>query len=88
MNTEQEFNKLSEWVRKTDIPATNEEKVLCYGYYKQATLGNNNTSAPWFVNLKERTKWKAWNENKGMSKEGAQELYIKTIIFLKKKYNL
>ena len=88
MNIEQEFNELAEWVRKNDMPASNEEKVLCYGYYKQATLGDNNTAAPWMINLKERTKWNMWNENKGMCKETAQELYVKTVKILEKKYNL
>jgi len=82
MNFENDFNKQAEWVRQTDMPATNEEKVLCYGYYKQATLGDNNTPAPWMINLKERTKWNMWNENKSMSKERAKELYIKTVILL------
>ena len=87
MSLDKQFNNLAEWVRRTNMPASDEEKVLCYGYYKQATIGDNNTLAPWIVNLKERTKWNSWNKNKGMKKESAMELYIKTVELLKKKYN-
>ena len=88
MNSEEVFNNLAEWVRTTPMPASDDEKVVCYGYYKQATVGDINTPAPWMINFKERTKWDAWNKNKGMSKQKAQELYIKSVNLLKKKYNL
>jgi len=88
MNSKETFNNLAEWVRTTPMPASDNEKVICYGYYKQATVGDINTVAPWIINLKERTKWNMWNKNKGMSKQKAQELYIESVNLLKKKYNI
>lgn len=47
-----------------------------YAIYKQATVGDCNTESPSFTDFFGRTKWDAWNELKGWSKERAMEQYI------------
>lgn len=54
-----------------------EETLLkLYGYYKQAINGDCNTKPPFFLNFKEKSKWEAWNENKGMKQKHAMKQYI------------
>ncbi len=53
----------------------NEEMLLLYGYYKQATIGNNTTSKPSFLNFKESAKWKAWKKKEDVEKVDAMKLY-------------
>lgn len=47
-----------------------------YGLYKQATEGDNATPRPGFTDMRGRTKWNAWTECKGLSKEDAMQRYI------------
>lgn len=58
-----------------------EEDILLklYALYKQATIGDCNTSQPWFYNVKDRMKWDAWNSIKGTLKEKAKIAYIKLV---------
>ncbi len=53
----------------------NEEMLLLYGYYKQATIGNNTTSKPNFFNFKETAKWNAWKKKEDVEKIDAMKLY-------------
>ena len=50
-----------------------------YSYYKQATIGDNTTSKPSFLDFKGQAKWSVWNECKGMKRETAQVKYIKLV---------
>ena len=87
-NIEQKFLLAIDWVSKNNIPATNEEKLLCYGYYKQAIEGDNTSDKPWAIQLEKCAKWEAWTANKGMSSNEAKEIYVSKIIELRKKYSL
>jgi acyl-CoA-binding protein len=53
-----------------------EEKLKFYSLYKQATEGDVKGAQPWAVQFEARTKWDAWAEVKGMSKEEAMQKYI------------
>ncbi|KIZ04729.1 Putative acyl-CoA-binding protein [Monoraphidium neglectum] len=53
-----------------------EEMLEMYGLYKQATIGDNNTSKPGILDPKGRKKWDAWESKKGLSKEEAMTKYI------------
>lgn len=50
----------------------------CYGYYKQATLGDINTPQPHLLNQRDNAKWWAWKNVQGLTKEEAMEKYITT----------
>lgn len=54
-----------------------------YAYYKQATVGDCNTSKPMFWDIKGCAKWNAWNRLQGTGKEDAMMHYIATVRALK-----
>ena len=55
---------------------SNDELSTLYGLYKQATLGDNTTAKPGFLDLKGKAKWDAWMSKKGLDKEEAKRQYI------------
>lgn len=59
-----------------------------YSYYKQATIGDNKTSQPSFLDFKGQAKWSAWNERKGMKKETVQVKYIKLVAKILDNFNV
>ena len=76
-----DFEKAVEFVRKPakgEAPSTS-QKLRFYGLYKQATEGDNETPEPSFYHIEAKQKWKAWAELKGMTKESAQEEYVKEL---------
>ncbi|KAF9940181.1 hypothetical protein BGZ75_004332 [Mortierella antarctica] len=71
-----EFNAAAEKV-KTLKKATPEEQLKLYGLYKQATLGDCNTTRPdGWLEMAPKAKWDSWNAKKGTSQEEAEKLYI------------
>ena len=84
---EHNFSLATEWVLKNKMPATNEEKLLCYGYYKQATEGDINYNKPTgILNIVAVKKWEEWNSLKGVTQDNAKKIYIEFVDSLKKKY--
>ncbi len=81
-----EFLAAAEAVQKLTERPTNEELLELYGYFKQATVGDCNTTQPWRVELKARAKWDKWNSWKGMSTADAESKYIELSQTLVKKY--
>ena len=71
-----EFEEAAKAVNKLTERPTNEELLDLYGYYKQATVGDCNTSRPWAIDLKGCAKWDKWNSHKGLSKAEAESKYI------------
>lgn len=47
---------------------SDEQKLTIYGLYKQATVGDCNTPKPSMMDFVGKSKWNAWNTNKGMPK--------------------
>ncbi|VDQ08195.1 unnamed protein product [Trichobilharzia regenti] len=45
-------------------PSDNELLDL-YSFFKQATVGDNNTNQPGLLDMKGKAKWNAWNSRKG-----------------------
>ena len=86
MDLDKTFQECVEWVNQTKLEITDDEKLLCYGLFKQATEGNNTKPEPWSFNIFESAKWKAWNKNKDMNKDTAKENYMNLIELIKKKY--
>ncbi|KAK2509720.1 hypothetical protein MC885_019981 [Smutsia gigantea] len=65
-------------------PVSDQEKLLVYSVYKQATQGDCNIPAPPDTDMKAKAKWEAWNGNKGMSKMDAMRIYVAKEKALKK----
>ena len=88
MSNSAEFLEAAEDVRKLNQLPANEEMLELYALFKQASEGDINTERPgWLsLDLKGKAKWDAWNSKKGMSKEDAEQLYIKKVAELQEKY--
>lgn len=84
-------NEINHATWGNEIP--NDRKLKCYGYFKQATIGDINTPQPWYYQMAARAKWDAWSILKGISKEKAMSLYVteweqqkKDFSYLRKKH--
>ncbi|XP_065053174.1 acyl-CoA-binding protein-like [Rhopilema esculentum] len=82
------FQKAAEEVKNLAARPTDAEMLETYGLYKQVTVGDCNTERPGFLDFTGKSKHDAWSSKKGMSKEEAQEKYIKLAEELKSKYGM
>lgn len=87
MNSE-EFLVAASTVNNLANKPNNDELSTLYGLYKQATLGDNNTPKPSFINIKDSTKWNSWNAVRGLSKYDSEVKYIIFVNNLIQKYGL
>jgi diazepam-binding inhibitor (GABA receptor modulating acyl-CoA-binding protein) len=62
---------------------SNENLLLLYSYYKQATSGDVNGKRPGFTNIVGRAKYDAWANLKGISQDDAMQSYIDLVARLK-----
>lgn len=86
MSIEKTFEQCAEDVMKLKSEPTNDEMLDVYAYYKQATIGDCNTTCPPFYDLKGAAKWNKWNSKKGLSSPLAKEAYVKLVERLKNTY--
>ena len=86
MSNSEQFQKAAEDVKKLAIKPTDEELLDLYRYFKQASVGDCNTTRPGMFDLKGKYKWDAWNGLKGTSKEDAEKKYITIVENLLSKY--
>ena len=75
----EQFNEAIDIAKKNIDFFSDDDKLLLYKFYKQATIGDINVKKPSFIKLKESKKWKAWNSVKGLSKNDAMKQYINFI---------
>jgi len=61
---------------KVNKTLSNEELLDLYKYYKQASVGDCNTTRPGMLDFKGKAKWDAWDGLKGTSKEDAMAKYV------------
>jgi len=68
-----------------DLPSRPDNMTLLklYALYKQGTDGDVSGSRPGFTDFKGRAKFDAWAEQKGLSKEDAQQAYVDLVKKLK-----
>jgi len=83
---ETQFNNAAEQVKNLSKKPTNDELLNLYGLYKQATVGDNYTAKPAFLDMKGKAKWDSWDARKNMSKTDAMNTYISFVNELQKKY--
>ncbi|WAR53454.1 hypothetical protein PtB15_2B885 [Puccinia triticina] len=82
-STDQKFEKARDIVNSlpkdgNDKPTTNEQLEF-YGLYKQAIVGDVNTSRPGIMSFAERHKWDAWKAREGLSQEDAKTKYVELL---------
>jgi len=80
---EQKFNKLAEKIaeefKKNNLALDNDTMATLYGYYKQSTIGDCNIAEPGFFDFKGKSKYEAWKQLEGITKEKAMKHYIKKV---------
>ncbi|XP_020299696.1 acyl-CoA-binding protein homolog isoform X2 [Pseudomyrmex gracilis] len=86
MSLDQQFEAAAESVKALTKRPTDEELLELYALFKQATVGDNNTSKPGMLDFKGKAKWEAWNKKKGTSQEAAKQSYIEYANTLIEKY--
>ncbi|HEJ9096988.1 TPA: acyl-CoA-binding protein [Serratia odorifera] len=57
----------------------NAEKLALYALYKQATMGENATAKPGFLNMVALAKWQAWTDLAGTAQDVAKQRYIELV---------
>ncbi|EIW57281.1 Acbp from Moniliophthora Perniciosa [Trametes versicolor FP-101664 SS1] len=67
------------------IQPTQDEQLHFYKYYKQATVGDVNTSRPGMLDFVGKAKWDAWKSVEGTSKEDAQTKYVEKLLEILKR---
>lgn len=78
-NLEQEFLSAADRIKKSGKNLDNDMLLKLYGYYKQGTVGDCNIECPGFWQVKEKAKWDAWDQFKGIKKTHAMKKYIKLV---------
>lgn len=88
LELQDQFNISSSVVKNLKTRPSNEELLIIYGLYKQATVGDCDIPKPsGILNIKDKSKWESWKKLESMSKEEAMLKYVKCVEFLVVKYN-
>lgn len=80
-----EFELACAAIKRLKAPVSDQEKLVLYSLYKQATLGDCDIPTPPSTDIKAIAKWEAWIKHKGMSKMDAMRLYVVKVEELKAK---
>ncbi|CAG9467757.1 unnamed protein product [Pedinophyceae sp. YPF-701] len=86
MGLKEDFEKAAAEAKELPANTSNEDKLALYGLFKQATVGDCNTSRPGMLDMAGKAKWDAWDKLKGKSQDEAMQDYITLVETLKEKY--
>jgi diazepam-binding inhibitor (GABA receptor modulating acyl-CoA-binding protein) len=77
MSLDAKFSKAVAFVqsmpKEGPVTPSNEDKLLFYGLFKQASDGPCTTKSPSRLNFVEKAKWDAWSKFGKMSKDDAKK---------------
>ncbi|QCD90909.1 acyl-CoA-binding protein [Vigna unguiculata] len=76
MGLKEDFELYATKAKTLPPTQTNEDLLIIYGLYKQATVGPVNTARPGMFNMKDRAKWDAWKAVEAKSTDDAMNDYI------------
>ncbi|KAK6236529.1 hypothetical protein QUC31_020325 [Theobroma cacao] len=76
MALQEEFKESADKAKALPPTTKDADKLILYGLYKQATVGNVNTDRPGIFSPTDRAKWDAWKAVEGKTKEEAMTEYI------------
>ncbi|CAN1772531.1 Acyl-CoA-binding protein [Linum perenne] len=79
MGLKEEFEEHAQKAMTLPESTSNENKLILYGLFKQATVGPVNTPRPGMFNMKDKAKWDAWKAVEAKSKDEAMNDYITKI---------
>ena len=86
MSNSSEFLKAAEDAKNLKTKPKDEDMLLIYSLFKQATIGDVNTARPGMLDFTGKAKWDAWEKVKGKSKDDAESEYIKKVQEMKQAY--
>ncbi|MFD1001753.1 acyl-CoA-binding protein [Ohtaekwangia kribbensis] len=86
MELQQQFESAVARSKELTRRPTNEELLLLYALFKQATEGDVSGERPGGFDFKAIAKYDAWEELKGKSKELAMQDYIQLVEKLHQQY--
>lgn len=78
-NVKQRFLDKVKFAKTLPALDDNQLKLKMYAYYKQATVGDCNTSKPGMLDFVGKYKWDAWNSMKSMEPDAAMEAYMEIV---------
>lgn len=79
MSLTDRFNKAAEEVKELSSQPSDANMLELYSLFKQATVGDCNTTRPGMLDFKGKAKWDAWDHKKGMNQDTAKEQYIQMV---------
>ncbi|XP_012135627.1 acyl-CoA binding protein 1 isoform X2 [Megachile rotundata] len=79
MSLDEKFNKAAEEVKELSSQPSDADLLELYSLFKQASVGDCNTSRPGMLDFKGKAKWDAWDRIKGMDQNTAKEKYIQKV---------
>ncbi|TAE48789.1 MAG: acyl-CoA-binding protein [Cytophagia bacterium] len=79
MSLEQQFEEAKIKSKTIATKPSNDILLKIYALFKQSTEGDVKGDKPGFFDMVGQAKYKAWEEQKGKSKEEAQQNYIDLI---------
>ena len=71
-----QFLEAAEAVKNLSKTPDHDTLASLYGLYKQATVGDNNTPKPSFLDFKGVKKWEGWNNYRGYTQKKAEYEYV------------
>ncbi|KAK2110425.1 hypothetical protein P7K49_010171 [Saguinus oedipus] len=80
-----EFELARTALKQLKGPLSDQDKLLLYSWYKQATRGDCHLPAPTASDPKAKAKWEAWTANQGMSRMDAMRAYVAKVEELTRK---
>jgi len=83
-----EFEQAAANVKQLKSKPTDQEMLELYSLFKQASVGDINTTRPGMLDFTGKAKWDAWEKRKGLSKEDAEKQYIAVVKRLIETYGL
>ncbi|XP_064800347.1 acyl-CoA-binding protein-like [Oncorhynchus masou masou] len=86
--SEVDFDKAAEEVKQLKAKPADVEMLRVYALFKQAKVGDVNTTCPGVLDFTGKAKWDAWEKEKGKSKEDGRKEYIALVEELKGKYGV
>lgn len=79
MTSKEEFESAVATVKGLSSRPSNEDLLSLYGLFKQATEGDVTGKKPGRLAIKDRAKYEAWEERKGLSDEEARAKYVQLV---------
>ena len=83
-----EFSMAANVVKNLKKTPGDDELLVLYGLFKQATVGDNNNPQPGMFDFKGKSKHQAWLGNKGKSTYDSEVEYINYVNTLIEKYGI